>query len=298
MVAIRESEAVVVRDLCARLLGGESLHSLSRWLDAEGITGTEGGKFTGPNLRHLLMRPHLAGLRVHRGQVVGEGQWQPIISTGTHEAVVALLSDASRRTSTSNARVYLLAGLATCATCGGAVRGRPGYKAKGRAYACETGRHVHRQTEGVDLYVSEAIIRRLELLDAAGAFKADEQRDEVAHLRHERDALAQRLDDVVAAYSAGDLSLDMMRRTTAHVESELVALDVLLADAQVAQARPAAALAGMTGRGARQAWEGASLGRQRAIIDTLATIQLQGSAPGRREKFDAPTHVLIHWRDQ
>ena len=46
------------------------------------------------------------------------------------------------------------------------------------------------------------------------------------------------------------------------------------------------------------AWEGATLGRQRTIIDTLATVELVGSAPGRKERFDPSRHVRIVWRSE
>lgn len=298
MAAIRESEATVLRDMASRLLGGESLYSLAQWLDAEGIRGPQGAKFTGPNLRNLMMRPHLAALRVHRGEVVGEGKWPAIISRGTHEALVAFLTDPTRRTTTSSARKYLLTGLGTCAECGLTLRGRPNHKRQGRAYACQTGRHVHRDMDAVDLMVSEAIVTRLEALDAAGQFKADDEVDEVAHLRIQRQALSERLDAVANDYAAGDLSVGVLRRVTASVESELAEVDRLLGDAQVAAAAPAAALAGMTGRGAREAWQNASLGTQRAIIDTLATVALVGSATGHKERFNPERHVRITWRSE
>jgi DNA invertase Pin-like site-specific DNA recombinase len=298
MTSVRESEAGVIRDMASRLLGGESLYSLAKWLDAEGIVGPQGATFTGPNLRNLMMRPHLAALRVHQGQVVGDGQWPAILSRGTHEALVAYLTDPTRRTTTSSARKYLLTGLATCAECGLTLRGRPNHKRAGRAYACQSGRHVHRDMERVDLYVEEAIVGWLEARDEAGDLAVDAGVDEVDHLRSERQALSERLDEVSDAYAAGDSSLAMLRRVTASVEAELAKVDQAIADAELASRRPQAVLAGMTGTGARAAWEAADLNRQRAIIDTLATVELVGSATGHKEKFSPERHVRIHWRHE
>jgi DNA invertase Pin-like site-specific DNA recombinase len=297
MQTIRESEAVVVRDLISRLLGGESLHSLAKWCAEQGVTGTSGATITGPNMRHLLRSPHLAGLRVHHGEVIGAGNWPAIIDRGTHEAVCALLDKPERRTNnTGNARKYLLTGMARCGTCGLALRGRPTYKGDGRAYACPTGAHVARAMDAVDLYVVEAIVARLEALDEAGAFLEDSASDEVAHLTMQRDALAERLAEAGAEFAAGRMTMAVLNSVTAGVETEQARVAELLAEAQVADKRPQAVLAGMTGRGAGDAFRAAPLGRQRAVVDALATVTVNASAPGRKERFDPERHVTLTWR--
>ena len=40
-------------------------------------------------LRRALLNPALAGLRVHQGEVVGKGIWQPIITQEQHRQLVA-----------------------------------------------------------------------------------------------------------------------------------------------------------------------------------------------------------------
>jgi hypothetical protein len=57
---------------------------------------------------------------------------------------------------------------------------------------------------------------------------------------------------------------------------------------------PVAVLDGMTGPGARAAWEGADLGRRRAIIDTLAEVRLRGAAT-RRAPFQSSDVELV-WK--
>jgi hypothetical protein len=108
MSALREDEAEVVRDLASRLLAGESLHSCAKWLNGERPNGehvepvaTPGGgaRWKGSNLATMMLRPHLAGLRVHQGEVIGDADWPAILSVEVHESLKALLRDPERRTS-------------------------------------------------------------------------------------------------------------------------------------------------------------------------------------------------------
>ena len=44
----------------------------------------------------ILRNPALAGLVSYRGEIVGEGNWEPILPREQWEAVVARLSDPAR----------------------------------------------------------------------------------------------------------------------------------------------------------------------------------------------------------
>lgn len=74
-VTIRRNEPKVIRVLAARFLAGESLRSLATWLDAEGVRTVCGGRWRTPTLRTLLASGRIAGLREHRGAVVGPAVW-------------------------------------------------------------------------------------------------------------------------------------------------------------------------------------------------------------------------------
>jgi DNA invertase Pin-like site-specific DNA recombinase len=298
MTAIREAEAAIVRDLAARLLAGETLFSLAAELNANQVpTATDQvGIWTGPNLRTMMLRPHLAGLRVHKGRVVGKATWAPILTEDTRDALLHLLTDPARRKSYSNARRYLLAGLATCDACGAPLRGRPANEhVPHPVYACSTGRHVHRAQADVDTVLADRIVARLEQTDASGALADDTAADAAADLRQQLADLDGRRESLADQWAAGDLDDSAHAAAQAAVTRKAAALTEALQAAREAARRPQAALEGMTGSGARQAWEAAPLARQRAIIDVLATVALVGAGGRRRRPFE-PADVVVTWK--
>jgi site-specific DNA recombinase len=48
-------------------------------------------------LRRILVSPRIADLREHNGEVVGDAAWPAIIDWATHDRLVGLLDDPSRR---------------------------------------------------------------------------------------------------------------------------------------------------------------------------------------------------------
>lgn len=293
MTALREPEAAIVRELVGRLLAGESLYRLATDLEARGVSTAEGGKWTGSNLGIMLRRPHLAGLRVHHGEVVGEAAWPAIITRAQHEQVVALLSETGRRSNKgSNARKYLLGGLAVCDECGAPIKSKPRSKrGDAAAYICQTGRHVSRSMEVVDAIVEAAVVQRLARMDASGLLEDDTQAQAVAELRSARTALDQRYDDVEAEHAAGSMTTRAYSRATARLEADMDQLDAQIRDASALLARAPRVLEGATGEAAAAVWADLGLDRRRAIIDALAEVRLIGGKRPWR-----PEDVVINWR--
>jgi hypothetical protein len=64
-------------------------------------------------------------LKEHRGEIVGEATWPAIIDRATHDRLVGLLGDESRRPANYGMpRVHPLAGLLYCGYCGGPLQFR------------------------------------------------------------------------------------------------------------------------------------------------------------------------------
>lgn len=301
--SVRESEAAVIRDLATRFLRGESLHSLAKWLNTNKIPGATGavGKWTGPNLRHLLKGPHLAGLRVHgkdeagRPIVVGDGAWDAIIPVETHHHLVAMLDDPSRRTNGgTNDRKWLGSGLYRCHECGSPVRVRVGSKRNPPpAYMCQTNRHVHRSVEHVDAVVEGAVVAYLSRHDNTGVLVDDEAAGEVFRLREAVAALDDRTHDLVEAFTNGDIPAKAYGEATRRLETEAETTRDALRGAEAKVNRASRVVDGVAGEVAAHVWADLPLSRRRAIIGELAEVRLAG---GRNGNEFNPDDVIVEWR--
>jgi hypothetical protein len=108
-----------VRVVVESVLAGASLRSVARSLNAIGLTTSMKGRvWDAHSVRAVLLRSRNAGLRAHQGQVIGPANWPAIVPEEQWRAVVTKLSDPSRRTSPSDARVkWLGSGIHRCAGC-------------------------------------------------------------------------------------------------------------------------------------------------------------------------------------
>ena len=116
-----EPEATAFRTAVHDVLSGKSIRKIAIEWNAAGLkttlagqertvngeTKTNSGQWNSPRVRRLLMRPRYAGLKVHRGKVIGKGVWTPLIDEDTHRGLVAYLSDPSRVKNTSFERKYI-----------------------------------------------------------------------------------------------------------------------------------------------------------------------------------------------
>lgn len=115
-ITIREGEAKLIRDAARRVLAGESPWSIADGWRAGGILSPTGQPYRHKHLARVLRQPRIAGLRVYRGEVVGDATWPGILDRGTWEKVVATL-DGRSQPGVTYARSYLLSGFLRCGKC-------------------------------------------------------------------------------------------------------------------------------------------------------------------------------------
>jgi site-specific DNA recombinase len=97
-----------------------TLRSIAMDWNERGVKIVGGGTWQGSMIRRVLISPRIAKLKENRGEIVGEATWPGIIDRATHDRLVGLLGDESRRPANyGRPRVHPLAGLHYCGSCGG-----------------------------------------------------------------------------------------------------------------------------------------------------------------------------------
>jgi len=283
-----EHEAAEVRKAAETMLAGGTIRGISVDMNARGVRTTAGGPWRPTELRRLLGNPRYAGQRVHRGEVVGPGDWTPILDLDDFRALQGVLSDPARHRAGRPTR-YLLSGIARCGQCGARIYGA-GEPRRGRIYVCESRRHVSRRADPVDRLVVDMVLSRLTRQDARDVFARPDSRAEVQSMRQQEAALRSRLDGLAEAFAAGEVDREQLRAGSERLRGALADVVDRLASLAVTPA-----VSGLLGaEDVAAAWLDLGLDRQRAVVDTLVTIALHPPGQGVRT-FD-PRSVEIEWR--
>jgi len=219
------AEAEVVRMVAQWIKAGWSINRIAGELNRRRIP-TERGRLAGEryvdsrgrervalgwvpaNLRRVMSRPELKGVRTHKGQEVARGQWEPVLSPTEWAEVQAAFTRTRRRAAAAGQRFsrdgaarWLLSGGAVCDVCGGDIRAVP-RRGHGRApdgevdpagwrYRCAglyegaPMGHVSRRADWLDEAVEVLVVREFARPDVLEAFVDREGPEEVERARVE-----------------------------------------------------------------------------------------------------------------
>ena len=239
--ALHPEESKAIAEACTRVLKGDSLGSIIREMNDQGLLTTRGKEWGYAQLAQALERPRNAGLADYHGEIVGPSTFPAIVSENVWRGVCAVLGDPSRRRSQSNKAVHLLAGIAQC-HCGAYVRsatvtGRDGQKH--RIYRCVVRGpgHVSKRIEFVDYVVNSAIVA------VRSAQAATKDSDTIGHhpeaerLQLEATALRKRQDEAGTQAALGKIPMQMLSNINAVIEKELAAVTAAMVRIEEAAAR-------------------------------------------------------------
>jgi site-specific DNA recombinase len=309
-----EPEASAYRTAVADVLAGKSIKGVARDWNAKGLRTTLAGTtqkrngkefivtgtWNSPRVRRLLINPRYAGLKVHRGRVIGKGDWTPLIDEDTHRGLLAYLSDPMRIKCTSFERKYIGSGVYVCGKCGGTMKSSlPGGR-KTYCYVCRDHAHILRAGQPLDEFVSAVVVRRLSQPDAH--LLLDDKRIDIPQLQTERAALRARLDKLADNFAEGVIDDSQLRSGTSKLRAKLAGIDSQLADA--ARTDPVAGLIADREL-VQKRWDDASASIRGQIIDALMTVTVLPCPKGTRTidygeyvdgGDDDPAYVRIEWK--
>jgi len=289
-----DSEAAVLRQAADDILDrGISLKAVARDLRERGVLTVSGTAWSAKTLREVLIKPAVGGRAVGKGEdgrrLLVPAPWDPILDPDRWERLRDKLTDPSRRTNLARANEprWLVSGFATCGVCGGRTRVAGG-RNRAAAYVGAGCCHVRRSAVAVDNHIAELAVRRLGLPDIAEGdtlkppprpgIDARKLRTEARRLR-DRKAAQMRL------HAAGDIDdadlaagMRAIRDRLARIDAQLAASDEADPLAEFRQGRPAGVV-----------WDGLSVARRRAVVQTLMAGIVINRAGRRGQGFDPDT---------
>ncbi|MPZ62419.1 MAG: hypothetical protein GEU93_14225 [Propionibacteriales bacterium] len=304
-------EAQVLAEAADALFNGATLRKICRDLNARGVptprkprkatlAENPAGVVKGwdpSTLRQLLMNPTIAGRRIHRGEDIGPGTWEPIIEYGTWLRLRGLLTDPSRLT-VANPRGpaprHLLSGIARCDECGARMKAATNMSRMARAYTCRTEgcMRVTATADRVDERVEGVLLALFARPDFVSAVVAAQRRQEerrrtgpdVAAFIEEKE---RELEEVEALREDRTLTLRAYAAETKRIETAIEELR----NRQTASVTSPALRRLLTAGTLQEGWRRADLMDRREVIRTVLDVRIK-RAQSRGRSFD-PSRVDV-----
>lgn len=133
-----EPEAELIREGARRVIANESRRSITLDWHARGIRTQQGKPWSITRLAEVLRSPTIVAKRIHRGEIVADGNWEPILDLETWRTVDRKLRRTAGQARPGKQR-HLLTGLIRCGSCGrpmSAKARKNGSDERIRTYAC------------------------------------------------------------------------------------------------------------------------------------------------------------------
>ena len=294
----RPEEADALNRAADAILAGASIRSTVR--EFEGLT-TTAGRPIGPNdVRRMLLRPRNAGLMEHRGEIVGQAKWPPIMPEEKWRAVVTVLTNPARRTvRTPHGRRWLGTGIYECGVCGPDAKVTTQCNAPYVYYRCPNARHIMRNTVNVDTFVERVLIKWLQRPDALDELLRRDGDSTLEELGQQAQILRTRIEEAKDAWEAGVFSLAEMKVRVSRLQRQLDDVQAQMAT----RARVTALVDVAAVDDVETTWKELPLDRKRAVLVASGmVVQLMPAKRGRpkgwrpgQPYFD-PDYVRIIWR--
>jgi DNA invertase Pin-like site-specific DNA recombinase len=284
-MTVFEPEAEHVRWAMGQFMAGASFRWIAADLRRRSVKSPGGGGWTANGVRVVLLRPCIAGLMVHRGEITGRASWGKwlddeektwgfIVAEGQWRAFRVLATAPERTSASAWERKYLGSGVYLCGACGHVLRR---HQTNGTAmYRCPQGtreqRHVTRGAVPLDEYVTEmALLRLAERAGDADARVPED--DSVTRALAEVSRLRDLLNEQAVSHARGDIDGEQLAAGSAELRKRLAAAQE--SARAVSAYRPLAVFAGQAqgdGKLARETWDRLSIPQRQAVIRAVMTV--------------------------
>lgn len=306
----------LVKEAARRVLDGESLYRIASDFNARGVPPRrpkradrrEHEGWTGVAVKQMLSMPAYAALRQHRGSIIGEAAWPPLIEPEMWHQLQGVISRPERRRADPWQVTYLLTGIARCGIpgCNGRMlTGRNssrGYVdghatlSHYRNYLCQVKPHTSMAMKYLDAIVVEHILDRMERPNFLASLEAVEDgADDARSALIEEIASHRRwLDDVRARAETErnlDLLFDQERRVQPKIDEAQRQLERLSA------ANPNV-LALARANDIRSTWDDLPVIAKREIVRSLVEVRIHPTkvrgTRGVRQALERTEIIWLH----
>jgi site-specific DNA recombinase len=294
LVTIIPEQAAAIRDGADRVLSGSNRGEVARSWNALGFTTNRGNPFNSLNVKNILSNPRYAGLRYYNGELMGEAEWEPILTREVFDAIQQRLQVAKHSVAPMAVAKHLLVGTVRCAVCDKPLRigyaGNSQGKKNGRTYRCPQV-HVSIPAEALEAHLRGLAIGRLASPDAKDLLQTTDD-DTIDRLREERAQLRTREQNLSTQYALGNI-------TDGPLQAGLAILTLRQREIQDAldmaeRVDILAPLIGHTKEHTAALWDLLPLDRKRAILQRLLTVTVRSAGKGRHSK-PTPERLDVIW---
>jgi site-specific DNA recombinase len=169
-------QAPVVREIVEGIAAGMSSGSIAKALNARGVPAPLGGLWTDAQVRQIAIKPSYAGKRVHLGEVVGKGCWDPIVDPAVWQKAYDILSTPGRKPVADSRLAHWLTSVIACGLCGHPLGST--YRPTGMlAYQCPSCFKVSVSSRNLVGFLEPLIVARLDTEEALELFvQRDDER--------------------------------------------------------------------------------------------------------------------------
>jgi len=274
-------QAPIVREIVTAIKDGKSSGQIAKRLNARGVPTPLGGPWTDKQVRQIAIKPSYAGLRVHQGEVIGPGSWEPIVDPAIWQAAVAILTAPGRKAKADSTLVHWLTGAVSCGLCGHALGTTP-RRGFGTSYACRNCHRVSASARGLESTIEQIILPRLRREDAAELFVPRADIETVRAAMDEEKALRDRL----AAFHAEAGKINGLSPAAIAAAERDLNPQIEAAAAKVRRLSAPSDCEELEGIDIAENWEDLSVRTRRNVVRRIADVRLAPGTKGDGPRFN------------